>query len=225
VPIVALDFPSASAALAMVERLGPACRFYKVGNELFTTAGPRLVTELVEGGCRVFLDLKFHDIPNTVAGGVRGAAALGASLVTVHAAGGEAMLRGAVDAAAGRIRILAVTVLTSLSGDDLSAVWGRPVGDLPAEVERVAALAERCGVDGVVCSGGEAARLRRRFGDALELLVPGVRLPGDSAGDQRRVVTPADAAAAGASYVVLGRTVTRAADPVAAMRHVVASLV
>jgi orotidine-5'-phosphate decarboxylase len=222
VAIVALDYPAAGPALALVERLGDGCRFYKVGSELFTAEGPDLVRELRDRGLDVFLDLKFHDIPNTVARGVRAAAQLGVRLLTVHASGGAAMLRAATGAAAesgvpGACGVLAVTVLTSFDGPSLAASWGRGELDLGAEVERLADEAHGAGAYGVVCSGHEAATLRDRFGDSLALLVPGVRLPGDVANDQARVVTPADAASAGARYVVLGRTVTAAADPVAAM--------
>lgn len=225
VPIVALDFGTESAALALVERLGGRCSFYKVGSELFTAAGPRVVERLRGAGHEVFLDLKLHDIPNTVAGAVRSAALAGATLVTVHASGGGAMVRAAVEAAAeSGARIVCVTVLTSLDAAALAAAWGRPALDVPAEVERLAGVAAGCDVYGVVCSGLEVAALRARFGDQLAYVVPGVRLAGDAAGDQARVVTPAAAAQAGASYVVLGRTVTAAADPGAAMDRAVASL-
>jgi orotidine-5'-phosphate decarboxylase len=222
--IVALDFPTADAALAMVDRLGDGCDFYKVGSELFVTAGAPVVAALRERGKRIFLDLKFHDIPNTVAGAVRSAVELGVSLLTVHASGGSRMVRAAVDAAGGRCDIFAVTVLTSLSDRELGAAWGRIDLQMPEEVERLAELAAGAGAAGVVCSGLEAPRLRARFGERLQLLVPGVRLPGDAAGDQTRIVTPAEAAAAGARYVILGRTVTAAPDPERALAQAVASL-
>jgi orotidine-5'-phosphate decarboxylase len=223
-PIVALDFPSAAAALAMVDRLGDRCRFYKIGNELFTSAGPDVVRQVLGRGAQVFLDLKFHDIPNTVAGAVKAVAALGARLTTVHASGGSAMLRAAV-AAAGDQRqcgVLAVTVLTSLRHGELAEAWGRPAHSVDplAEVTRLAALAAINGVFGIVCSGREAAAVRAAHGGQLAVLIPGVRPAGESAQDQTRVVTPTEAVAAGASYIVIGRPVTNAADPIAAMDQI-----
>ena len=226
VPIVALDFWMVDAALQMVDLLGDRCDFYKVGSELFTVAGPVIVRQLAARGKRVFLDLKFHDIPNTVEKAVAAAADLGASIVTVHATGGERMIRAAVENSGPNCEVFAVTILTSLTGVDLAAVRGGEVvsEDLTPDVMRLALLAKNAGVAGVVCSGLEAAMLRDRFGGSLKLLVPGVRLPGDDRGDQSRVVTPAEAATAGASYIVLGRTVTSARDPAAAMDQAVASL-
>lgn len=230
-PIVALDFWMADAALQMVDLLGDRCDFYKVGSELFTVAGPTIVRQLVARGKRVFLDLKFHDIPNTVEKAVAAAAELGASIVTVHASGGVRMIRAAVDIAGPDCEVFAVTILTSLTGADLDEAWGGGRGaggtgsaDLTPDVLRLATLANSAGVAGVVCSGLEAPVLRDRFGAGLKLLVPGVRLPGSDRGDQSRVVTPAEAAQAGASYVVLGRTVTSANDPAGAMDQAVASL-
>jgi orotidine-5'-phosphate decarboxylase len=226
-PIVALDFPSAEKASALVERLGNSCSFYKVGSELFTGAGPGLVESLVATGKQVFLDLKFHDIPNTVAGAVRSASALGASIVTVHASGGSAMLRAAVESAAeegGSCEVFAVTILTSLDGASLSAASGRPDVDVMREVERLAQIAHAAQVNGVVCSGREAHMIRMKHGSDMRLLIPGIRLAGDAAGDQARTVTPREAASAGANYIVLGRTVTAADDPVQALRAVVAEL-
>lgn len=225
IPIVALDYADAEVALGMVEQLGARCDFYKVGSELFTAAGPEMVRELRRRGARVFLDLKLHDIPNTVARAAGVAAELGASLLTVHATGGARMIQAAVDASGPLCEVLAVTVLTSLSAAEIATVWGRgSVTDLEPEVARLAELARNSGAAGVVCSGHEAAALRRRFGDAFTLLVPGLRLPGDAAGDQTRVMTPRAAADAGASYLVLGRAVTAAPDPVAAFEGAVASL-
>lgn len=220
--IVALDVPTAADAHRMVERLGDLCRFYKVGSELFTAAGPSVVGRVREVGADVFLDLKFHDIPNTVAGAVRSAAGLGARLVTVHASGGSAMLRAAVDAAGDpeRCGILAVTVLTSLAAADVARAWGRTTTlDVRTEVLRLAEVAAENGAYGIVCSGQEAAEVHARFGSRLALVVPGVRLAGGATQDQARVVTPAEAARAGARYVVLGRTVTAASDPRAAMEE------
>jgi orotidine-5'-phosphate decarboxylase len=223
-PIIALDVPTASAALSLVTELGDACGFYKVGNELFTAAGPSVVAAIREQRREVFLDLKFHDIPNTVAGGVRNAARLGASLVTVHASGGGAMLRAAADAARdapGACRVLAVTVLTSLSAEAVAAAWGRSGGlDVQSEVLRLAELAAKAGADGVVCGGGEARAVSERFGDRLSILVPGVRAAGAAAQDQARVITPRGAAEAGARYIVVGRMVTDAVDRRHAMQAV-----
>ena len=227
IPIVALDVSSTEEALALVDELGDGCRFYKVGGELFTACGPAVVRALRDRGVDVFLDLKFHDIPNTVAGAVRSAVTMGARLVTVHAAGGEAMLRAAVTAAGdpATCGILVVTVLTSLSAAQLGTVWGR--SDPPAvsdEVLRLAGLARDAGAHGVVCSGSEAAAVKTRFGSSLATLVPGIRLAGGATHDQARVVTPGEAAAAGARYIVLGRAVTAAPDRAAAMREVRAQL-
>jgi orotidine-5'-phosphate decarboxylase len=220
IPIIALDVPSSDRALALVTELGDACGFYKIGNELFTSTGPDVVRRVRERGVNVFLDLKLHDIPNTVAGGVRGAAAMGARLVTVHATGGLAMLRAAVDAAGSECGVLAVTVLTSLSADDVGAVWGRDSVDIGDEVLRLADLAAEAGAHGIVCSGREARAVRDGFGANLAVLVPGVRAPGGAAQDQARVVTPGEAATAGATYVVVGRMVTAAPDRAAAMAAV-----
>ena len=223
-PIVALDVPSAEDALELVEYLGDACRFYKVGNELFTAAGPGIVRELRARGCDVFLDLKFHDIPNTVAGGVRNAAGLGVRLVTVHAAGGPAMLDAAAKAArevAGdTCGVLAVTLLTSLTGPDVAQTWGRTDGlDVGQEVLRLSNLARTAGVHGVVCSGREAAAVRDRFGPGLSILVPGVRQAGAPTQDLSLVVTVGEAVSAGARYIVVGRMVTAAPDRRSAMRQ------
>jgi len=227
-PIIALDVPTASAAMALVGELGETCGFYKVGNELFTAAGPSVVAAIREQGREVFLDLKFHDIPNTVAGGVRNAAKLGASLVTVHASGGAAMLRAAADAArdaGGGSRVLAVTVLTSLSAHAVAEAWGRGASlDVEAEVLRLAEGAAEAGIDGVVCGGSEAGAVSQRFGDRLSILVPGVRAAGEGSQDQARVVTPREAAAAGARYVVVGRMVTGAPDRRQAMQAVTREL-
>jgi orotidine-5'-phosphate decarboxylase len=226
-PIVALDFGSADDALALARRLGDSCRFYKVGSELFTAAGPSVVHALLEDGADVFLDLKFHDIPNTGAGSVRSAATLGVRLLTVHASGGAAMLRAAQEAASaagGRCNLLAVTVLTSFDEAALAATWGRESVEVEREVVRLAGDAAAAGLHGVVCSGAEAAAVRATYGDRLALLVPGIRLAGGSSHDQRRVMTPAAAQAAGARYLILGRAVTAAADPRRAMATVLAEL-
>ena len=224
-PIIALDVASAEDALRLVDELGGRCRFYKVGNELFTAAGPSVVRAIRERGADVFLDLKFHDIPNTVAGGVRNAARLDVRLVTVHAAGGLPMLQAAVQAAGDSCGILAVTVLTSLEATDIAAAWGRSDSlTVSAEVVRLAELSAAAAVHGVVCSGREAASIHARFGDRLAVLVPGVRQAGGASHDQARVVTPREAADAGARYVVVGRMVTAAMDRCAAMDQVLRDL-
>jgi orotidine-5'-phosphate decarboxylase len=224
VPIVALDVPALAPAVALVERLGDACRFYKVGLELFTAAGPEVVQRIRATGAEVFLDLKFHDIPNTVRGAVRSAAGLGASLVTVHASGGRAMLEAAVEGAGDRCTVLAVSVLTSMDGASLGEAWGRADVAAADEVLRLAALARGAGVPGLVCSGEEAGAVRAAHGDALQLLVPGIRLAGGDRHDQARVVTPGEAQARGARWIILGRAVTGEPDPVMAMRRVEAEL-
>ena len=226
-PIVALDVPAIAPAVALVDQLGELCRFYKVGSELYTSVGPDVVRAVLDRGCEVFLDLKFHDIPNTVRGAVQSASRLGARLLTVHASGGEAMLRAAVDAASGEggnCQVLAVSVLTSLDAASLGTAWGKPISAVDDEVLRLAALAAECGVHGLVCSGHEAASVRDRFGSRLTTLVPGVRLAGGSHQDQARVVTPRQAAGAGARYIVVGRAVTAAKSPADAMRQVLADL-
>ena len=226
IPIVALDVDSADAALALARRLDGRCNFFKVGSELFTAAGPDVVRALRDDlEADVFLDLKFHDIPNTVAGAVRSAVRLGARLLTVHASGGSAMLAAARTAAGDACGVLAVTALTSLDDAALAESWGRKDAlRVEVEVLRLAGLAAEAGLHGIVCSGGEAAAVRAQYGDRLALLVPGIRLAGGDAHDQRRVMTPAAAQAAGARYLILGRAVTSAADPAEAMAQVRAEL-
>jgi orotidine-5'-phosphate decarboxylase len=228
-PIVALDVADRAAAETLVTTLGPACEFYKVGLELFSAEGPAMVSWLRSAGKRVFVDLKLHDIPNTVRGAARSVARAGASLLTVHAVGGEAMIAAAVAGAAeggaegGEATgcgILAVTVLTSLDGATVGATWGRPPVDVTTEVVRLAGAAVSGGAAGVVCSGHELAALRGAYGERLGYLVPGLRLAGGAAHDQQRVMTPGAAAAAGATWLVLGRAVTAAPDPVAALQAV-----
>ncbi|HEX2091111.1 MAG TPA: orotidine-5'-phosphate decarboxylase [Longimicrobiaceae bacterium] len=223
-PIIALDVPRAEDALALVGRLGPAAGWVKVGLQLYTAEGPGVVRALRDRGLRVFLDLKLHDIPNTVARAVESAAGLGVDLLTVHAAGGRAMLRAAREAAGerggGGVRLFAVTVLTSLSGAELGEAWGRTGVSAEEEAVRLARLADGTGMDGVVASVHEAARIRTQAGKGVGILTPGIRLAGDAAGDQARVATPAQAAGAGVDFVVVGRTVTAADDPAAAFRAV-----
>ncbi|MGO8759889.1 MAG: orotidine-5'-phosphate decarboxylase [Terracidiphilus sp.] len=212
--IVALDVPSATAAAELVKRLEGACRWFKVGLELFTAAGPAVVDALTADGYSVFLDLKFHDIPNTVAGAVRSAAAWGVRLMTVHAGGGPAMLSAARAALAGVANppeLLAVTVLTSMDAAQLRAVGTRrsPAG----QVEVLTEMALEVGIRGFVCSPQETAALRALTGPEGILVVPGIRPAGGEAGDQKRTAAPAEALRAGANFLVVGRPITQAADP------------
>ncbi|HSU13955.1 MAG TPA: orotidine-5'-phosphate decarboxylase [Longimicrobium sp.] len=225
VPIIALDVPDADGVLALLERLGRGVEFVKVGLQLFTAEGPAIVHALRGSGIRVFLDLKLHDIPNTVAHAVKSAIELDVELLTVHASGGAAMLRAAADAAAGSpLKLLAVTVLTSLDDAGLAQAWGRGAVTAEDEVARLAALAKACGIPGAVASVRELPAVRRAAGEEMLVLTPGIRLAGDAAGDQSRVATPAEAARLGADYVVLGRSVTAAADPAAALARAIAEL-
>lgn len=219
-PIVALDVPALDAAMALVDRLGESCRFYKVGSELFTREGPPVVRALRDAGCDVFVDLKLHDIPNTVRQGAAAAAALGVKLLTVHASGGVEMLRAAVEGAGADCGVLGVTVLTSLDAGMLARAWGREAVSVEGEVLRLAGFAAEAGAHGVVCSGREVGAVRDHYGEALAPLVPGIRLAGGASHDQARTMAPAEAARAGARYLVLGRAVTAAADPAGAMRRV-----
>ncbi|HSG61104.1 MAG TPA: orotidine-5'-phosphate decarboxylase [Pseudomonadales bacterium] len=220
--IVALDYPNADAALAMADQLSPELCRVKVGKELFTVAGPQVVRALMDKGFDVFLDLKFHDIPNTVAAAVKVAAQMGVWMVNVHASGGSRMMqaaRQAVDSVPGnKTHLIAVTVLTSMSPEDL-AETGIRLSPLE-HVLYLAKLAKGSGMDGVVCSAQEARALREHLGDDFLLVTPGIRLPGDAAGDQRRVVTPCDALANGSSYLVMGRSITGAADPVGVLQKI-----
>lgn len=232
--VVALDVPSRDGALELVDLLGDAGEFYKVGLELFSREGPRVVRDLRERGKRIFLDLKLHDIPNTVRGAVEAAAAEGVELLTVHAAGGAAMLEAAAEAAeaagpvgavgaagapGGGLRLLGVTILTSLSASDVGAVWGRDVPSVRDEVVRLATLGRGAGLDGVVASALEVEALKRQLGREFLVATPGIRLAGDAAHDQARVATPAEAVAAGADYLVVGRSVTAAADPASVLER------
>lgn len=223
--IMALDVPAVSEALALVDRFEGRCDFYKIGLELFTAEGPSLVATLRARGLDVFLDLKLHDIPNTVRQAARRAAAHDVRLLTVHASGGEAMLAAAVDGAGDRCGILGVTVLTSLEPAELAAAWGRgPWIDVRSEVLRLAGLAQEAGAHGIVCSGAELPAVVERFGTRLAPLVPGLRPTGAAVHDQARVVTPETAAAQGARYLILGRAVTEAADPLHAWDSIAAAV-
>jgi orotidine-5'-phosphate decarboxylase len=219
--IVALDFADAVSALALVERLDPALCRVKIGKELFTAAGPALVKTVMGRGFSVFLDLKYHDIPNTVAKACRSAAALGVWMINVHASGGRAMLHAAREALAQETRrpmLIAVTLLTSITADDLAELG---VVGSPLEVAtRMARLAQSCGLDGVVCSAHEAVALRREFGAGFCLVTPGIRAAQAAHDDQQRVMTPRAALASGADYLVIGRPITLARDPLAALREI-----
>ncbi|MFJ8013813.1 orotidine-5'-phosphate decarboxylase [Streptomyces sp. NPDC096339] len=222
--IVALDFDSRRAAEEVVDRLGDECRFYKVGLELLTAAGPDLVKHLVARGNEVFLDLKLFEIPTSVAGAVRAAGTLGASMVTVHGMGGTDIMAAAVAAARDfpRLRVLALTVVTSMTGSDLADLGVD--ASTEEQVLRLARLANRAGCHGVIASPQEAAQLRGVLGSRSLIVTPGVTLPGESQAEHARPGTPRAAIAAGASHIIVGRAVTRAEDPVAAFRLVRADL-
>ncbi len=219
--IVALDYPEAGPALDLARRLDPKSCRVKVGKELFTAAGPGLVIQLQDAGFEVFLDLKYHDIPNTAAAACSAAADLGVWMVNLHALGGRAMMnaaREALDKRPRRPRLIAVTVLTSMDAQELTDVG--LAGDAQEAAGRLARLARSCGLDGVVCSPQEAPALREAFGDGFLLVTPGVRPATVSKDDQQRVATPRQALAGGADYLVIGRPITRAPDPPAALRAI-----
>ena len=228
--IVALDVPGAFQARQVVQNIGEAATTYKIGKQLFTAEGPQIVRDLVSSGRKIFLDLKFHDIPNTVAAAVKSAAQLGVSMMTVHASGGSKMLKAAVEAAAqsplpvqrsswatagleepAGPMILAVTVLTSLADTDLPEVG--ICGDVMNQVLRLGALARAAGCPGIVASAREVGALRRELGRDFAIVTPGIRPAGSASGDQARVVTPRDAIAAGATHLVVGRPILEASDP------------
>lgn len=218
--IVALDVSSASAARKIVAAVGDSAPTYKVGMQLYTAEGPQVVRDLVASGRRVFLDLKYHDIPNTVGAAVAEAAKLGVSMLTVHASGSDKMLQAAVNAAKAspELMVLAVTVLTSMSGEDLGVIGME--GGLENSVLRLAKVALDSGCQGIVTSAREAAAVRARLGHAFAIVTPGVRPAGAAVGDQVRVVTPAQAIAAGATHIVVGRPITEAADPAGQARSI-----
>src|SRR5579863_7724457 len=222
--IVALDVSSAAAAQKIVAAVGDSALTYKVGMQLYTAEGPQVVRDLVASGRRVFLDLKYHDIPNTVGAAVSEAAKLGVSMLTVHASGGNKMLRAAVDAAKVRpeLIVLAITVLTSMDGDDLETIGMQ--GTVKESVVRLATIALANGCQGVVSSAREASALRTELGDRFAIVTPGVRPAGSSVGDQVRVVTPAEAIAAGASHIVVGRPISDATDPAAEARAILGQI-
>ena len=219
--IVALDFPSAAPALELACRLEGTCTWFKVGLELYLTAGSSVVEELLRSGYSVFLDLKLHDIPNTVAGAIRSAASTGASLLTVHALGGPAMIEAAANELA-RLsappKLLAVTLLTSMDAHQMRSVGLTQTGE--AQVLQLAQMARTAGADGVVASPLEVSALRKALGSEALLVIPGIRSADAGTDDQKRTATPAAAIANGASMLVVGRPITRAADPVAAAREI-----
>jgi orotidine-5'-phosphate decarboxylase len=223
--IVALDVSSAAAAHKIVAAVGDSAFCYKVGMQLYTAEGPQMVRDLVASGRKVFLDLKYHDIPNTVASAVREAARLKVSMLTVHAAGGGKMLAAATEAATSAdpsLMVLAVTVLTSLDDTDLGKLGIH--GQVRDQVLRLAALALTSGCRGIVASAREAPALRSELGTDFAIVTPGVRPAGSDVADQARVVTPAAAIAAGASHIVVGRPITAAADPASEARAVLAQI-
>ena len=228
--IVALDFDRDAPALSLIAQLDATACAVKVGSELFTAAGPELVRQIAARGFNVFLDLKFHDIPNTVARACDAATRLGVWMLNVHAAGGRAMLRAARDAVDGAARekakappyLIAVTVLTSLDDADLREIGH--VDDAAAHALRLARLAHDCRLDGIVCSPVESRLMRNTFGNAFKLVTPGIRPSDAAADDQSRIATPATAIANGADYLVIGRPITRAADPIAALAEINRSL-
>lgn len=224
--IIALDFPSEPAALALVDQLDPALCRLKVGKELFTRLGPDFVRTLQNRGFDVFLDLKFHDIPNTAAAAVAAAADLGVWMVNVHASGGEAMMnrcRERLEAyGSERPWLIAVTVLTSMTQADFTAIG--LTGTPEEQVSRLAGLTRACGLDGVVCSAQEATMLKQNQGRDFCLVTPGIRPEAADRGDQKRVMTPPEAIAAGSDFLVIGRPVTQAADPLAALKAIHQSL-
>ncbi|WP_288130220.1 orotidine-5'-phosphate decarboxylase [Microbulbifer sp.] len=224
--IVALDYDTPEAALAMAERLDPAKCRVKVGKELFTIAGPDLVRALVKSGFDVFLDLKFHDIPNTVAAAVKAAAQLGVWMVNVHASGGERMMRAAAEALAplgsDKPLLIGVTVLTSTAEEELPAIGvSRPLAE---QVKALAELAKASGLDGVVCSAMEAQALKAACGEDFALVTPGIRPAGSASDDQRRIVTPSEALKNGSDYLVIGRPITGASDPLAALDAILSEI-
>jgi orotidine-5'-phosphate decarboxylase len=217
---VALDYADAESALKLVDTLGDTCQWFKVGMELYYAAGKSFVQLLRNRGFDVFLDLKLHDIPNTVAGAVRSATQAGAGLLTIHASGGAAMMSAAAEAALAPSspRLLAVTVLTSMDANELAAIG---ITDSPAhQVLRLAKLAQQSGINGMVCSPEEVAAVRAATGPETLLVIPGIRPTGSAIGDQKRIATPQQTTADGASMLVVGRPITRAADPAAATRAI-----
>ena len=220
--IVALDVSSAAEAQKLVARIGDAAGIYKVGLQLFTAEGPGIVRDLVSSGRRVFLDLKLHDIPTTVALAVKSAAELGVHMLTIHASGGAAMLRAATEAAAGRMNLLAVTVLTSLNDEDMDEIG--VAGRLSDQVLRMANLARSAGCQGIVTSPREALMVRKAMGEGFAIVTPGIRPAGAETNDQQRTATPSQAISNGVSHIVVGRPITHAADPAKAAAAVISEM-
>ena len=223
--IVALDYDDQHQALALADRLDPTFCRLKVGKELFTAAGPSIVKNLSDRGFDIFLDLKFHDIPNTVAKAIGAAADLGVWMANVHASGGSRMMsaaRKALDSKGSEMLLIGVTVLTSMDASDLEEVGVRR--NPSAQVLHLAELAKNSGLDGVVCSAQEAKLLKESLGPAFKLVTPGIRLANSAADDQRRILTPADAVALGSDYLVIGRPITQSTDPLATLSEINRSL-
>ncbi len=223
--VVALDYPSAKGALNLAEQLDPKnCRL-KVGKELFTREGPAVVEKLRNKGFDIFLDLKFHDIPNTTAAACAAAADLGVWMINVHALGGRRMMeaaRNAVDMSSQQPLLIGVTILTSMAADDLLDIG---LTDQPAnEVARLAGLVKNSGLDGLVCSAHETTAMRSRFGSGFVLVTPGIRPAGFEKDDQKRTMTPTEALNAGASYLVIGRPISRAKNPVEVLKNIIAEI-
>jgi len=223
--IVALDLPSVSAALGLVDDLGDSIGFYKIGSPLFTRGGPTIVRELRGRGKRVFLDMKFHDIPNTVARAVESAAALDVQLATLHASGGTAMMKAARDAVGmDGPRLLGVTILTSFAPDDVQEVWNKEVLSVRDEVARLASLAADAGLHGIVTSPLEAEAMKRRHGSDFLVVTPGIRPEGSGSADQARTSTPGAAVRAGSDYLVIGRPILEAENRRAAVERILAEM-
>ena len=219
--IVSLDYPAAKQAIDMCKELDPTCCRIKIGKELFTAAGPALLEQLVADGFDIFLDLKYHDIPNTVAGACRVAADLGVWMLNVHASGGSAMMsaaREAIEKSTHKPLLIAVTVLTSMSQPDLAELGIN--NNVDEQVLRLASLAQQSGLDGVVCSAMEAGPLSEQLGNDFCLVTPGIRPVDTSVDDQKRIMTPVDAINAGSHYLVIGRPITKAADPLAVLNRI-----
>jgi orotidine-5'-phosphate decarboxylase len=220
--IVALDVSSAGEAQSLVARIGDAAGIYKVGLQLFIAEGPSIVRDLVSSGRRVFLDLKLHDIPTTVALAVKSAGELRVDMLTIHASGGAAMLRAATEAAAGRINLLAVTVLTSLSDEDMQEIG--VAGRVSDQVLRMASLAQSAGCQGIVASPREALMVRKALGEGFAIVTPGIRPAGAETNDQQRIATPGQAIGNGVSHIVVGRPITHAPDPAKAAKSVISEM-
>ncbi|MEQ8427670.1 MAG: orotidine-5'-phosphate decarboxylase [Gammaproteobacteria bacterium] len=223
--VVPLDFPDQEQALALCQQLPPDQCKLKIGKELFTRAGPALVTKLIDSGYDIFLDLKYHDIPNTVAQACKAAAELGVWMLNVHASGGKQMLqaaREAIDSSSKQPLLIAVTVLTSMNEEELTEIG--VTRSLPDQVMHLASMTKDAGLDGVVCSAREAAQLKQSFGPEFCLVTPGIRPASAAKDDQKRIMTPAEAIKAGSHYLVIGRPITRAEDPGAALAAINAEI-